>query len=50
MYKCKKCKKQIEKKIPQSKIKHYGEDGQIVSEEKVCFNCKELNSQSTSNK
>lgn len=40
MYKCKKCKKQIEKGIPQSKNYTY-ENKQIVSEEKVCFNCKE---------
>lgn len=46
-YKCSKCKKQIKKKIPQTKILKYRKiklrDGrtrkQIISEEKVCFNC-----------
>ena len=41
MYKCDKCKKQIGKKIPQAKIIHYKSDGNIKSEEKVCFPCKD---------
>ncbi len=42
MYKCEKCKRQIEKKIPQAKIRYYRKDGKISSEKKVCFDCKEL--------
>lgn len=40
MYKCEKCKTQVEKKIPQAKIPHYRGDGSIEFEEMVCFACK----------
>ncbi len=41
MYKCEKCGGQTKPGVPQSKIYEYGIDGQIISEKKVCFYCKE---------